>query len=60
MVGQKINALTVVEEYKVQTDFEDVPYFKCKCSCGNIVSTKMLYVMNNIFKSCGDQNPDRK
>lgn len=50
LVGEKFGRLTVIAKDKVENG---VVYWKCQCSCGNIVVKTTGHLRNGRVKSCG-------
>ena len=57
MIGKVFGRLTVLE--KVYTRKGGGAYYKCKCSCGNIVIVQGTMLRNGNTRSCGCYNKDR-
>lgn len=56
LVGDKFSRLTVIEI--ISKKREETEY-KCKCDCGNIISTKSNLLKGGKIKSCGCYRQDR-
>lgn len=59
MIGKKIWRLTVVEYKRVNNGIRDIPYFRCKCECGNEIETVAAAVLSGHTKSCGCYKLDK-
>jgi hypothetical protein len=56
LLNEKFERLTVIEDCGNKKGFS---MWKCKCSCGNIITTKGVYLKNGHTKSCGCINSER-
>lgn len=56
-IGKTYNQLTVLErddEYKRENNFSNKnTYYKCKCTCGNIIHVRINALVHGEVKSCG-------
>lgn len=51
-IGKKLNHLTIIGEVKRKKE----KYFLCVCDCGRKTEVQKAAVINDIIKSCGDNN----
>lgn len=56
-IGKTYNQLTIIardEEYKNSHNFVNAnAYYKCRCTCGKIITARITAIVNNEIKSCG-------
>ena len=52
LIGDKYNRLTVIKEGKHKGK-KNVPYYICKCDCGNIKEVQKYHLIHGRIRSCG-------
>lgn len=53
LVGQRFGRLSVIEFDEDMSNIKGKIYYKCKCDCGNIVSSASRCLIQGFTKSCG-------
>lgn len=56
LIGKIFGRLEVISFDYQKTKDKDVPYYWCRCSCGNVKSIEKYSLTRNLTKSCGCLN----
>lgn len=52
-INHQFGNLKVIDFHRIQNGTKAVPYFKCECTCGNIVDVTCDHVLGGNTRSCG-------